>query len=110
MSSKKLSQEEFNGLQKSALYKIYSDLYDQKEDYRKTMEFIEKTSEADKDGKLQSTSTKAKEVSKNVRIFSPFSVPEECVNLILGSSIIARVKTETFPNDTIVHAYRGSST
>ena len=110
MSSKKLSQEEFNGLQKSALYKIYSDLYDQKEDYRKIMEFIEKTSEADKDGKLQSTSTKAKEVSKNVRNFSPFPVPEECVNLILGSSIIARVKTETFPNDTIVHAYRGSST
>ena len=30
--------------------------------------------------------------------------------MILGSSIIARVKTETFPNDTIVHAYRGSST
>ena len=110
MSSKKLSQEEFNGLQKSALYKIYSDLYDQKEDYRKIMEFIEKTSEADKDGKLQSTSTKAKEVSKNVRNFSPFPVPEECVNLILGSSIIARVKTETFPNDTIVQAYRGSST
>ena len=110
MSSKKLSQEEFNGLQKSALYKIYSDLYDQKEDYRKIMEFIEKTSEADKDGKLQSTSTKAKELSKNVRNFSPFPVPEECVNLILGSSIIARVKTETFPNDTIVHAYRGSST
>ena len=46
MSSKKLSQEEFNGLQKSALYKIYSDLYDQKEDNRKIMEFIEKTSEA----------------------------------------------------------------
>ena len=110
MSSKKLSQEEFNGLQKSALYKIYSDLYDQKEDYRKIMEFIEKTSEADKDGKLQSTSTKAKEVSKNVRNFLPFPVPEECVNLILGSSIISRVKTETFPNDTIVHAYRGSST
>ena len=110
MSSKKLSQDEFNGLQKSALYKIYSDLYDEKEDYRKIMEFIEKTSEADKGGKLQSTSTKAKELSKNVRNFSPFPVPEECENLILGSSVIARVKTETFPNDTIVHAYRGSST
>ena len=46
MSSKKLSQEEFNGLQKSALYKIYSNVYDQKEDYRKIMEFFEKTSEA----------------------------------------------------------------
>ena len=110
MSSKKLSQEEFNELQKSALYKIYSDLYDQKEDCRKIKEFIEKTSEADKDGKLQSTSTKAKEVSKTVRNFSPFPIPEECVNLIWGSSITARVKTETFPNDTIVHAYRGSST
>ena len=85
-------------------------MYDQKEDYRKIMEFIEKTSEADKDGKLQSTSTKAKEASKNVINFSPFPVPEQCVNLILGSSIIARVKTETFPNDTIGHAYRGSST
>ena len=110
MSSKKLSQEEFNGLQKSALYKIYSDLYDQKEDYRKIMEFFEKPAEADKDGKLQSTSTKAKEVSKTFRNFSPFPVPEEWVNLILGSSIIARVKTETFPNDTVVHAYKGSST
>ena len=83
-------------------------MYDQKEDYRKIMEFIEKTSEADKDGKLQSKSTKAKEVSKTVRNFLPFPVPEKCVNLILGSSIIARVKTET--NDTVVHAYRGSST
>ena len=110
MSSKKLSQEEFNGLQKSALYKNYSDLYDQKEDYCKIMEFIEKRLEADKDGKLQSTSTKAKKVSKTVRNFLPFPIPEECVNLNLGSSKIARIKTETFPNDTVVHAYRGSST
>ena len=85
-------------------------MYDQKEDYRKILEFIEKTSEADKDGKIQSTSTKAKEVSKTVRNFSPFPIPEECVNLILDSSIIARVKTETFPNDTVVHAYNCSST
>ena len=106
----KLSQEEFNGLQKSALYKIYSDLYDQKEDYRKIMEFIEKTSEAHKNGKLQSTSTKAKEISKTVRNFSPFPILEKCANLILGSNIIARVKTETFPIDTVVHAYRSSST
>ena len=70
MSSRKLSQKEFNGLQKSALYKIYSDLYDQKEDYRKIIEFIERTSEADKDGKLQSTSTKAKEVSKTEKLFA----------------------------------------
>ena len=111
MSSKKLSQEEFNGIQKSTLYKIYSDLYDQKEDYRKIMEFTEKISEADKNGKLQSTSTKAKEGSKTVRNFSPFPITEKCVNLILGSSIIAKIKkTETFPNDTVVHAYRGSST
>ena len=110
MSSKKLSQEEFNGHQKSGLYKNYSDLYDQKEDYCKIMEFIEKTLEADKDGKLQSTSTKAKKVSKTVRNFLPFPIPEECVNLNLGSSIIARIKTETFPNDKVVHAYRGSST
>ena len=76
-------------------------MYDQKEDYRKIMEFIEKTSEADKDGKLQSTSTKAKEVSKTVRKFSPFPIPEECVNIFLGSSIIAKIKkTETFLNDT----------
>ena len=74
------------------------------------MEFIEKPAEADKDGKLQSTSTKAKEVSKTFRNLSPFPVPEEWVNLILGSSIIARVKIETFPNDTVVHAYKGSST
>ena len=67
-------------------------MYDQKEGYRKIMEFIEKTSKADKDGKLQSTSTKTKEVSKTVRSFSPFPIPEECVNLILGSSIIAREK------------------
>ena len=37
-------------------------------------------------------------------------IPEECVTLFSGSSIIARVKTETFPNDAVVHAYRGSST
>ena len=106
MSSKKLSQEEFNGLQKSASYKNYSDLYD----HRKLREFFEKISEADKDSKLQSTSTKAKEVSKTLRNFSPFPITEECVNLILGSSKFARVKTETFPNDTVVHADKGSST
>ena len=39
-------------------------MYDQKEDYLKIMYFTEKTSEADKDGKLQSTSTKAEEASK----------------------------------------------
>ena len=66
-------------------------MYDQKEDYHKIMEFIENTSEADKDGKLQSSSAKAKEVSKTVRNFSRFPISEECVNLILGSSIIARV-------------------
>ena len=85
-------------------------MYDQKEDYFKILEFIEKTSEADKDGKLQSTSKKAKKVTKTVRNFLPFPIPEECVNLNLGSSIIARIKTETFPNDTVVHAYRSSST
>ena len=46
---------------------------------------------------------------QKLRNYSPFPIPEECVNLILGSSIIARVKTETFPNDTVFHAYRGSS-
>ena len=80
MTSQKISQEEFIGLQKSALYKIYSDLYNQKEDYRRIMQFIEKTSEAENNGKLQSTSTKAKEVSKSVRHFSPFPIPEEYVN------------------------------
>ena len=45
-----------------------------------------------------------------MRNFSPFPIPEEFVNLILGSIIIATVKTETFPNETVVHAYRGGST
>ena len=45
-----------------------------------------------------------------MRNFPPFPIPEECVNLILGSRIIAWVNTENFPNDTVVHAYRGSST
>ena len=45
-----------------------------------------------------------------MRNFSPFSILEECVNLFLGSIIIARVKTEIFPNETVVHAYRGGST
>ena len=61
------------------------------------MEFIEKTSEAEKDGKQQPTSTKSKEGSKTVRNFAPFPIPEECVNLILGSSIIARVKLKISP-------------
>ena len=53
---------------------------------------------------------KQKKVTKTLRNFLPFPIPEECVNLNLGSSIIARIKTETFPNDTVVHAYRSSST
>ena len=77
---------------KNQHYTRFTPIYDQKEEYCKIMEIIEKTSEADKDGKLQSTSMKAKEVSKTVRNFSPFPVPEECVSLILGSSIIARFK------------------
>ena len=47
---------------------------------------------------------------KTVREILVSSVPEECKNLIVGSSITSRIKTETLPNDTIVHSYRGSTT
>ena len=47
---------------------------------------------------------------KTVREILVSSVPEECKNLIVESSITSRIKTETLPNDIIVHSYRGSTT
>ena len=45
-----------------------------------------------------------------MREFEPFKIPEDTKNLILVSSITARIRTEIMPNDTIIHSYRGSST
>ena len=45
-----------------------------------------------------------------IREFEPFKIPEDTKNLILDSSITARIRTETIPNDTIILSYRDSST
>ena len=45
-----------------------------------------------------------------IREFEPFKLPDEFEVLILGSSITARIRTETRPNDTIILSYSGSST
>ena len=44
-----------------------------------------------------------------VQTKQPFTVPEESRNLSVGSSITARIKTETLANDTRVHSYRVST-
>ena len=42
--------------------------------------------------------------------FELFKFPDDSKSLILGSSITARIRAETMPNDTIIHSIRGSST
>ena len=45
-----------------------------------------------------------------IREFEPFKIPEDTKNLILDSSITARIRTETISNDTIILSFRDSST
>ena len=58
------------------------------------------------------TTTEATNQTTNdkIREFETFKLPDEFEILILGSSITARIRTETRPNDTIFHSCRGSST
>ena len=71
-----------------------------------------------KEGSASGTSGQIKESSSQnvstrtpvIREFVPFKTPEDTKNLILGSSITARVTTETMPSDTIIHSHRGNST
>ena len=112
MSSHKLKFEEFDKLDKKALYKIFADLYDQKEDYKKVINIINQTG-----GSASGTSVQIQESSTQnfstktpvIREFEPFKVPEDTKLLIFGSSITARIRREKMPNDTIIHSYRGSS-
>ena len=110
MSSHKLTLEEFDKLNKIDLFKIYSELYVQKEDYRKIIKIINRTggSASGTSGQIQESSTQIFNTRTPVRReFEPFKIAENTKNLILGSSIKARIRTETMPNDTIIHSYRG---
>ena len=134
MSKHKLSSKEFIELNKSAIYKIYSNLYNQKEDYRKIIEVRNKEAVSELHKIYSNLYNQKEDYQKDVKvrnkgavsdpdatIFKPMhfktvreilvsSVPEECKNLIVDSSITSRIKTETLPNNTIVHSYRGSTT
>ena len=46
-----------------------------------------------------------------VREYNLTDLPDNCTNLILGSSIKAKLQTDnTIPNDIAIHPYRGSTT
>ena len=57
---------------------------------------------------IETTTTEATSQTSNAKIVN-LKIPDESKNLILGSSITARIRTETMPNATIIHSYRGSS-
>ena len=113
MSSNKLTFEEFDKLNKKALLKIYADLYDQKEDYRKTINMINQTggSAIGTSGQIQESSNQnSSNMTTVIREFDTFKNSESTKNLILAFSITARIRTETVPNDKLMDSYRGSST
>ena len=88
-------------------------MYDQKEDYRKIININNQIggSASGISGPIQQSSTQNISTRTPViREFEPFKVLEDTKNLILGSSITAKIRTETIPNDTILHSYRGYST
>ena len=112
MSSHKLTLEEFDKLNKIDLFKIYSTLYVQKEDNRKIINNINQTggSASGTSRQIQESSTRVFNTRTPVSCeFEPFKIAEITKNLILGSSIKARIRTETMPNDTIIYSYRGKS-
>ena len=113
MSSNKLTFEEFDKLNKKALLKIYADLYDQKEDYRKTINMINQTggSAIGTSGQIQESSNQnSSNMTTVIREFDTFKNSESTKKLILAFSITARIRTETVPNDKLTDSYRGSST
>ena len=107
--SHKLTFEEFDELNKTALYEVFSDRYNQKEDYHKILKVINSRSHANKD-EIGLDFKISKQSQKNRKRVSPFPMPDETKNSILGSKITARIRTETLPNETIVHSYKSSTT
>ena len=123
-----LTYKEFDGLTKQTLYKIYCDLYQQKEDYRQFTTLLTEMKgkmsslspvqgESDNKGtpgsetchyETNTNPNNRKHVSK--RPFSPFELNADTRNLVIGSSICARIKPWLIPQDTQLHAYRGSTT
>ena len=99
MSSHNLTFDEFEKLNENALYKIYADLYD-REDYRKTINIINQTG-----GRANGTSGQIQESSTQnvstrtpvIREFEPLKIHEDTKNLIMGSSITARIKQKLCP-------------
>ena len=58
------------------------------------------------------TTIETKQVEpESVREYDLTDLPDNCKNLILGSSIIAKIQTDnTIPSDIAIHPYRWSTT
>ena len=96
-----MSEFSHNKLSKQVLHEIYYYLYDQKEDYREIIEVITKTGDLSSLKGRSTTDTTSQTANARIREFEPFKIFQDSENLILGSSITARLK---------IQSYRSSST
>ena len=118
-----LSAATFNGLSKTESYKIYSTLFTKNEEKEKIIrekdviinDFIRKMEQRlefnGQDSNQRSDYQSGETQEAKVRVFKPFSVPEGTTNIVIGSSIIRNLADDpSIPQDTAIHAYRGSTT
>ena len=70
------------------------------------------SSEVSGDSTSLPTTIETKQVEpQSVREYDLIDLPDNCTNLILGSSIIAKLQIDhTIPSDIAIHPYRGSTT
>ena len=108
-----LSASAFKNLSQAEAYKQYTSLYEKVEEKTKIIEnYITKL-----DAKLDSLQIPSqreniieKTNEKTVRSFKPFAFSDDCQNLILGSSIVRKLRDDSLPMDVTIHAYSGSTT
>lgn len=123
-----LSFETFNGMTKKELYEIYSNLYREKAQLleqhhllkdilskvTEVHDVVKKTSgdESGHESQDDRPSPTSDQKLKPVRPFPTLAIDDSTENLVLGSSIFARVNTDGFfiPKDVEFHAYSGSTT
>ena len=112
----KLPQEAFMQLNREQIYDLYKQVYENLEQKEKFIEdYItsvhQKLSSLGSNESSSSSTTQVSKEEQMVRTFPIIETPTEAKNIILGSSIIGKLKTDkTIPTDTTFHAYRGSST
>ena len=112
-----LSEEAYMSLTKAQTWEIYKQFYE-KLDKKKlidnyvTMVYNKLSSEVSGHSTSLPTTIETKQVEpESVREYDLIDLPDNCTNLILGSSIVAKLQTDnSIPSDIAIQPYRGSKT